>query len=251
MTIVTDTWTALEARMRDLAALQRVFSLLGWDQETLMPLRGAEARARQQAVMRVIRHERMVDPALGELLDVVSQHDLDEHRRAMVRNLRRERDREVRLPADFVRRAALAGSRGVIAWRQARAEGDFELYRSALEEVVAVRRDEAELVGYDGEPYDALLDVFEPGMRVAQLEPVLLGLRDGLVGLLERIVAAPQLSDPPFSGRMFPHAGQWDFTMRLLGDLGFDLSAGRQDLSAHPFTSTIALARRAPHHQDR
>ena len=241
MTTITDTWAALEQRMHDLAALGHVVSLLNWDQEVSMPLRGGESRARQLAIMRVLRHERLTDPALGDLIEAAGDGELDDAHAAMVRNLRRDRDRALRLPPDFVRRAALAGSRGVNAWRQARSESDFSIYRPALEEVIAVKREEAELVGYDGEPYDALLDVFEPGMRVAHLEPILTTLRDGLVQLLGEIVAGGPRPDPPYAGRTFPDQAQWDFTMRLLADLGFDLSAGRQDRSAHPFTSTIAL----------
>ena len=70
-------------------------------------------------------------------------------------------------------------------------------------------------------------------MRVARLEPLLTSLRAELGELLAAIVAAPQLEAAPFEQRLFPDAPQWDLTMRLLGDLGFDLTAGRQDRSAH------------------
>jgi carboxypeptidase Taq len=147
----------------------------------------------------------------------------------------------LKLPPEFVRRLALAEGRGAVAWRVAREEGDFALYEPALEEIIAAKRDEADLVGFDGERYDALLDQFEPGMRVARLEPLLAPLRAELGELLAAIVAAPQLEPAPFEQRLFPDAPQWDLTMRLLGDLGFDLTAGRQDRSAHPFTQTMAL----------
>jgi carboxypeptidase Taq len=238
---VTDTWTELSARMREFADLGHVTALLGWDQETCMALRGGDARARQQATMRVMLHERMVDARLGELLDRAEDEQLDPARAAMVRILRRDRLRAMRLPPSFVRRLALAEGRGVNAWRVAREESDFDLYRSALEQVVALKREQADLIGYEGERYDALLDQYEPGMRVARLEPLLLQLRDELQELLSAIVAAGQLPLPVFDGRVFPDAAQWDMTMRLLSDIGYDLSAGRQDRSAHPFTMAVAL----------
>ena len=95
----------------------------------------------------------------------------------MVRLLRHERDRAVKLPPEFVRRLALAEARGAVAWREAREEGDFALFQPALEELVAAKRDEADVVGHDGERYDALLDSYEPGMRVARLTPVLRAAR--------------------------------------------------------------------------
>jgi|RhiMetdeSRZDD1v2_1073273.scaffolds.fasta_scaffold173731_2 carboxypeptidase Taq len=241
MTTATETWTDLESRMRDLSALARVSSLLNWDQETYMALQGADARGRQAAIMGVVRHERLTDPALGDLLEQAAAEELDESRAAMVRNLRRDRDRAVKVPAQLIRRLAIAQARGSTAWRVARAEADFELFRPALEEVIAVKREEAAAIAVDGERYDALLDVYEPGMRVTTLEPLLGGLRDELTALIARIGDAPPLPAPPFQGRIFADADQWDLTMRMVADLGFDLTAGRQDRSAHPFTSTMAL----------
>jgi carboxypeptidase Taq len=238
---VTDTWTELAARMREFADLGHVSSLLGWDQEVCMALRGGDARARQQATMRVVLHERMADPRLGELLDRAEDAELDPQRSAMVRIMRRDRERALCLPPAFVRRMALAEGRGVNAWRIARAEGDFGLYRDSLEEVIAVKREQADLIGYEDERYDALLDQYEPGMRVSRLEPLLTSLRDELQELLNAIVAAPQLEPSPFAGRVFADDLQWDLTIRMLSDIGYDLSAGRQDRSAHPFTTAIAL----------
>ncbi len=234
------TWTDLRARMGEFADLSRVGSLLGWDQETMMPLRGAEARARQLATMRVVRHERLCDPALGDLLDAHAD-DPDPVRVAMVRNLRHERDRAAPLPPEFVRRLALAESRGSTTWRAARAADDFAAFLPALEEVIAVKREEAELVGYEGEPYDALVDAYEPGVTAARLESLLTPLRDGLRELLAEIVDAGPLPAAPFAGRTFPKDAQWSFTMDVLADLGFDLESGRQDVSAHPFSTTIGL----------
>ena len=238
---MSDTWEQLLARMREFSDLSHTVSLLSWDQETKMPLRGGDARARQMATMRVLRHERLVDRGLRELVRRGADEADDPPRAAMVRWLERECDRASRLPPEFVRRLALAEGRGSNAWRVAREEGDFSLHRAELEELIAAKRQEADLVGFDGERYDALLDQYEPGMRVDRLEPMLAGLRDDLGLLLGAIVAVPQPPPPPFEGRLFPDQQQWDLTMRLLGDLGYDMTAGRQDRSAHPFTQTIAL----------
>jgi carboxypeptidase Taq len=241
MVTATETWSELRARMREFADLGHVSALLGWDQETYMALRGGDARARQQATMRVLCHERLVDPRLGELLERAAGEELDRPRMAMLRELRRDRDHAMRLPPEFVRRMALAEGRGSNTWRRAREEDNFELYRPALEEVIAVKREQADLLGSDGERYDALLDLYEPGMRVERLEPLLSGLRTELGTLLARIVDAGPLEPAPFEGRIFPDPQQWDLTMRILADVGFDLTAGRQDRSAHPFTQDLAL----------
>ena len=237
-----DAWPELDRHMHQLADLGRMSALLSWDQQVLMPRRGAEGRARAVATLRVIRHRQLTDPRLGELLDEARAAGLDQHRAAMARNLAHDRDRAVRLPDDLVRRLALAGSRGQAVWEQARAERDWELFRPCLEEMVALKREQADRLGHDGEAYDALMDGYEPGMTTARVEPLFAALADELQTLLGAIAGAGPQTPSVFDGRTFPDAAQWDFTMRLLRDIGFDLNAGRQDRSAHPFTTTIALA---------
>ncbi len=236
-----DAWPELDRYMHQLADLGRMSALLSWDQQVLMPRRGAEGRARAVATLRVIRHRQLTDPRLGELLDEARGADLDVPRAAMVRVLAHDRDRAVKLPDDLVRRLALAGSRGQAVWEVARKNRDWELFRPCLEEIVALKREQADLLGHDGEAYDALMDGFEPGMRTARVEPLFASLADDLQTLLGAIADSGPPRQPLYTGRVFPDAVQWDFTMRLLRDIGFDLDAGRQDRSAHPFTTTIAL----------
>ena len=115
-----DAWPELDRSMHQLADLGRMSALLSWDQQVLMPRKGAEGRARAVATLRVIRHRQLTDPRLGELLDEARAADLDAPRAAMVRVLAHDRDRAVKLPDDLVRRLALAGSRGQTVWEVAR-----------------------------------------------------------------------------------------------------------------------------------
>jgi carboxypeptidase Taq len=236
-----DDWPELDRHMHELADIGRMGALLSWDQQTYMPRHGAEARARAVATLRVIRHRQLTDPRLGDLLAEGAAAGLDPHRAAMVRVLTHERDRSVRLPDDLVRRLALAGSRGQAVWEEARAARDWDAFRPCLEEMVALKREQAELLGHDGEPYDALMDGYEPGMRTSRVEPLFATLADELQTLLEAIAGAGPPRQPLFAGSRFPDGLQWDFTIRLLKDIGFELDAGRQDRSTHPFSTTIAL----------
>ena len=236
-----EAWQSLESRMRELADLWRTSALLSWDQQTMMPPRGAEGRARASATLSVISHQKLVDPALGELLDEAGADSLDPPRAAMVRVLRRDRDQSVRLPDEFVRRLALASSRGQAVWQAARRDRDWEAFRPCVEEMVGLKREQADLLGHDGERYDALLDLYEPGMRTERVERVFGELASELAELIQAIADEPPLPEPPFAGATFPDALQWDLTIRMLADIGFDFDAGRQDRSAHPFTTTIAL----------
>ncbi|WP_224372606.1 carboxypeptidase M32 [Hyalangium versicolor] len=231
------TFPSLLARMQELKDLQGVIGLATWDQETYMPAKADEARAHQLSTLQGIHHERLVDPRLGEVLAwAAEQPELGEDPRAMVRVLTHERDRAVRVPQALVKALAEAQSRALVAWRQARKEKRFALFQPALARILELRREQADAYGHDGERYDALLEGYEPGMRVARLTPVLTALRDALIPMVAAIAAAPRKVPELLAGRRFEAEAQWRFTLKLLEAMGFDLEAGRQDRSIHPFT---------------
>ena len=192
-----EAWDVFEQFERDVCQLGRVGGLLGWDEQVNMPPRGAAARGEAKATLAGVLHERICDERFGEAIaELGDDAGLGEFERARVREARRERDRAVRVPATLVRELAQAESAGFEAWQAARAASDFSLFRDPLERLVSLRREEADAVGYEGgERYDALLDQYEPDMRVARLEPLLHGLRDELVPFVQEIAARPRPDD--------------------------------------------------------
>ncbi|GEN06193.1 carboxypeptidase Taq Metallo peptidase. MEROPS family M32 [Myxococcus fulvus] len=245
-----DTW--LLSRMQELKDLQGLIGLATWDQETYLPSKAGPARAQQLSTLQGLHHERLVDPRLGEALSKASTAPgLTEDEQAMVAVLQREREREVRVPAALVRALAEAQSHGLHAWREARKERRFARFQPALQRLLSLRREQADAYGHDGERYDALLEGYEPGMRVSRLTPVLTALREQLVPMVGKLTGTGKRPRPVFDGRRFDKDAQWRFTLKLLEDIGFDLEAGRQDLSIHPFTGgTHALDVRLTTHVD-
>ncbi len=232
------TFPALFARMQELRDLHGVIGLATWDQETYLPPKATEARAHQLSTLQGLYHERLVDPRLGEALAwAAEQKELEADQRAMVRVLTHERERAVRVPHALVKALAEAQSRGLATWRQAREEKRYALFQPALAHILSLRREQADAYGHEGERYDALLEAYEPGMRVARLTPVLTALRDALISRVATLTAAPRrVPDLFHAGRHFPAEAQWRFTFKLLEAVGFDLEAGRQDRSIHPFS---------------
>jgi carboxypeptidase Taq len=221
-------------RIHELRDLYALLNLASWDQETCQPKKAEAARADQLATLQCLAHERLVDPRVGDWLAAATPASVDEA--ALLRVVRRERDRAVKLDTRLVKALAEAQGHGLSAWKEARAEGRFERFRPALEHLVSLRREQADAWGHDGERYDALLEAYEPGMRVARLTPVLQGVASKLKPLVDAIAQKPPPVDP-FAGKRFDVERQWAFTMELLRTMGFDLDAGRQDRSVHPFTS--------------
>ncbi|MCC6332575.1 MAG: carboxypeptidase M32 [Myxococcales bacterium] len=224
----------LFARMQELRDLTAVIGLASWDQETYLPRKGDVARAAQLATLQGLYHERLVDPRLGEWLD--SPHTTGDDEVAMVRVLKKERLRAVKIPGALVKALAEAQSKALSGWRAARDAQSFAVFRPFLERLVALRQEQADAWGHEGERYDALLEGFEPGMRVKRLLPVLEDLAQRLTPMVGKLEAAPKPRDI-FAGKRFEVDQQWAFTMGLLEAMGFDLEAGRQDRSTHPFTS--------------
>ena len=234
------TFDALLVRMRELRDLGGLIGLASWDQETYLPPKAAEARAQQLSTLQGLHHERLVDPRLGEWLAwTQGRTDLTDDQLAMARVLTWERDRAAKVPRALVQALAEAQSRGQHAWREARKQRRFDVFKPALARLLALRREQADAYGHEGERYDALLEGFEPGMRVARLGPVLSGLRETLVTLVGRLQAAPRQPVDVLHGKRFDPDVQWKLSLRLLEDMGFDLEAGRQDKSIHPFSSGL------------
>jgi carboxypeptidase Taq len=231
-------YSAFEERMHELIDLGGVAGIIGWDQQVMLPPKGAETRAYQSTALASLLHQRVVDPAFGEAIEAAEAESasLDDAQRASLREARRDRDRAVRVPAELVRELAMAENEGFDIWQRARPAKDFASFRPVLERLVSLKQQEADAIGHDGERYDALLDAYEPGMRTARLEPLLHALRDDLVPLVGEVAGKPR-PDVSFLARDFPAEAQIAFTERVIADLGFDMDAGRQDRSAHPFTS--------------
>ncbi len=227
-------WGDFEGRMRDLRELRSAASLLGWDQETCLPPRASEARGRQVAVLEAVIHERLCDPRLADTIAALAGEALPPDRAAMVRQLSREAERARKLPEAWVRALARAQSAGLAAWRQAREAHRFDLFAPALGKLLALRREQADLLGHGGVRYDALLDIYEPGARVAALQPLFARLSTELRRLAEMIAGSGRRT-PAIEGR-FEVARQETFCRELVTAMGFDLTAGRLDRSAHPFT---------------
>ena len=83
--------------------------------------------------------------------------------------------------------------------------------------------------------YDALLDDFEPGTTIDDLERLFGRLRPGLAALRARIAAARRPA-PVLAGR-FPADRQMQLSRRLGDVFGYDWAAGRLDIATHPSSS--------------
>jgi carboxypeptidase Taq len=225
------------------AYLTSAAEVLAWDQRTYLPTAGQAHRAEQMAVMAKLLHERSTDERIGELLAEVEGTDLvsvpGSPEAANVREWRRDFDRSTKIPERLAVELARATAEGETAWERARPESDWNAFEPFLERLLELVKERAEALGYASEPYDALLDDYEPGETAATLEPVFARLREAFVHIIERIRSSDVEPDPSLLRGRFPRGEQERFLRRIVGELGYDLEGGRVDVTAHPFTIGI------------
>jgi carboxypeptidase Taq len=234
----------LRARMGELTDLQSLGALMFWDQNTMMPPRGAAARADMADTLQRVLHARETDPQLGRLLDALepwaAEQDPEADDVRLVHWARRDFEKSVRVPADLAAQITRAKATGLQAWQEALAADDFARFRPALERHVELRH--AYVACFDGaaHPYDVLLDDFEPGLTTAELRPLLDELRDALVPLVAAAGDPGQArNDGVFAGP-FPVDAQRAAVLDLLEAVGYDPDSWRLDPAVHPFAQSLA-----------
>ena len=230
----------LETRFRRIGAIEGAISMLHWDAAAMMPAGGAAARAEQLASLRLIAHQHLTTPDIGDLLaDAEDECDeLDEWQRANLREMRRRRVHAAALPDTLVEAESRACSECEAVWRDARAQNDFAAVLPLLERVRCLEREiaatKAEHLG--SSPYEALLDQYEPGGSVATIDRLFSEIAGFLPDLLEAALSRQAaLPPPPVSSGPFPIELQRRVGMQLMERIGFDFRHGRLDVSAHPF----------------
>ena len=229
--------------LREIELLDSCSDLLHWDQETYMPEGGADHRAEQLALLAGMVHAKNTSPELGELLGELEGSalvsDPQSPAAVNVRETRRTYERATKVPTKLVEEIARTTSLARSPWVEARTKSDFSIFQPWLEKIVALKQQEAEALGYDQHPYDALLDDYEPGATSAGLATLFDPLRSVLSDLLKRIVDSPVMAPVEILARRYPITDQETFGRRAAEAIRFNFTNGRLDVTTHPFCSGI------------
>lgn len=236
--------TKLRERLREVHDLEAVVAVLGWDQRTYMPPGGAEARARQIGALRRLAHEKFTDPAMGKLLDELRPYEeslpYDSDDASLIRVTRRDYERAIRIPPsfkdEFDRNAALTYQ----VWTRARAEDDFAAVQPYLEKTLELSRRYAAFFPEAEHPIDPLIAIVDEGITGAYLKQLFAELQANLIPVVQAIVEQP-IPDDSCLVQHFPADRQLEFGLQVIRRIGYDLDRGREDLSEHPITTTVAL----------
>lgn len=238
---VTAQLEELSRKAQVIADLGGAASLMSWDQETTMPAGGAGYRAVQLGTLARLAHQYYVSPALGDLLksldQALSDRDYGDPQRSIVRVMLREHTQRSRIPEDLVAKIAEHSATARETWKEARKQADFSIFVEDLETQFDYARQLADALGYEENPYDALLDQFESGLTYRLIRGEFDRVKPRLSALIGRISGNSDRVADEVLRRQYPQDAQLAFGRKMAEEMGFDFHRGRLDLSTHPFTS--------------
>jgi carboxypeptidase Taq len=225
-----------KTKMQKIADVKYASAVLQWDQETYLPLKGSVIRGRQIATLSEVAHQQFTDDTTGALLnELISKDDLNDKQKKNVQLSLEDYNRNKKLTSDFVRRMSEQVNKSFHAWVQARKDNSFATFQQPLDELIQLKKQEADMLGYQHHPYNALMNDYDKGLTIAIVDKVFNDLKPQLSTLLDTIKNKTQVDDS-FLHQHFDKDSQWKFGMAILKQMHFDFEAGRQDISEHPFT---------------
>ncbi len=229
----------LKTKLGEIHDLAKAGALLSWDQQTTMPARGSEVRAQQLGTVGKVAHEAFISDEIGSLLDELRPYeeslDRDSFEASLIRVVRRDYEKAVRVPPELSAEITRVGSRGFTVWVEARANSDYERFRPSLEQLVELKHRYVDCFPPADDPYDTLLDDYEPGMKTAEVRTIFDRLKETLIPLVE---AAAPAATPPVTGH-FAAEKQRQLSLEIVRRFGFDDTAWRLDWAPHPFATSL------------
>ena len=224
---------------KEITALTEIEDLLHWDQEVNMPPGAAENRADQLALISTVIHQKETESIIGDLLKKAEDNidSLTEKDRALVRVMRRNYNHKTRLPGKFVAEFSKLTSQALQCWISARKESDFKQFQPFLEKIVNMSIKKAEYLGYVKHPYDALLDIYEEGLKTDEVTRLFNSIKEPLTKIVHKCKQR-EISDFTFK-KSFDWEKQAEFSKIVLKTIGYDFNRGREDKTTHPFTTSL------------
>ena len=239
---IKEKFQELLERLNEIQRLDFAVNLLHWDLETYMPPKGSDSRSKVIATVSTIAFQKFISDEMGKLLeDILSSQDfkeLDPLSQAIVKVTHRDYKRRKAIPPKLHHEFQETTARAQVAWREARAKSDYKLFQPHLEKVLKLSREIADLIGYDTERYDALLEDFEPGFRAEEFAKVASTLKRGLKTIMRELEKGHKPSEDILKGE-FPEDLQEKLVRKAVEYIGISFDSLRIDKSAHPFTITI------------
>lgn len=234
-------YTKLTDHFKKVSHFNHLAAICGWDQAAMMPSGGAQARSEAMAELSVHIHQLKTQPQLQEWFTNAENETLPQEESASLREMKRQWQQSNILPEKLVQAKSLAGSRCENAWRTQRKENDWTGFAKNWQEVVKLSQEEAQIRAEIARltPYDAMLDVYEPGTTTQSLDLLFSDVKHWLPDLINQVIDKQSTEDLIIPQGPFPVSKQKDLGLELMKLLQFDFNRGRLDESVHPFCGGV------------
>lgn len=231
----------LVSHFEKISRFKHLASICGWDQAAVMPSGGNQARSESMAELSVHIHQLLTLPQLGDWFSNVNHSELSTTEAASFTEMKRHWQHATVLPEKLVEAKSLAGSRCEHAWRTQRGNNNWQGFESNFAQVVALSQEEAQIRAQEASltPYDAMLDLYEPGTTTRSLDVLFSDVKTWLPSLIKQVTEKQGKESFILPQGQYPQAHQKQLGLDVMKMLGFDFNHGRLDVSAHPFCGGV------------
>jgi len=240
---MNNSFPSFQKKLVDIGQLKSALAVLNWDKDVMMPPKGNAPRAAMLGYLAGELHDKVLSKEFRDLLSeakaMADAGGLSAGENAIVREVWRDVTREEKLPLEFVKELTQVTSEAYYVWMDARKKKDFKLFAPQLTKIVALKRREAQLVGFQKSPYDALLDTYEPYATTEEIAVVLSDLKNFLAPFIVKIKNSKARVSPDAVAGDYDIEKQKAFCAMAASRVGYDFDAGRLDVSAHPFSTSF------------
>ncbi|MBI3590633.1 MAG: carboxypeptidase M32 [Candidatus Melainabacteria bacterium] len=229
---------------KEMRAILSIENILDWDLQTHMPPKASEERGWLMTYTTRYYHEILISEKMSSLLKFLREEsnfkELNDVDRALVKLISKEHDKLKNIPVRLMEEYTEVTTKAHHVWASARDENNFEKFAPYFEKIISIQRQMVEFMGYKGSPYNALLDRFEEGLTIEELDKIFLKLKAGLIPIIKAIKNSPVQIDTSFLNKQYSESELKELNLELLKLVDCEMDRGRLDDSAHPFTTTIA-----------
>jgi len=237
---MSEHYNSFVSKSQQIADINYSIAVLSWDKEVNLPKGSARFRSQQISTLATLAHGFIIDKKFKRLVDkLAADKSLNRQQKKNVNLSLESIEKATKFDSAFVKRRSELISQSYHDWVKAKEANDHSIFLPALEKLIALKKEEAEILGYKKHPYDALLDQYEPKSTVAKLDSLFTPLKRDLKKILRKINASKQV-DNTFLHKRYPKNAQWKYGLDILEQIGYDFDIGRQDISIHPFTTSFS-----------
>ncbi len=232
-------YNRLKQLLSEVEDISKAMSVLNWDQEVNIPPKGISHRAQQIGTLAGISHEKFTSKELENLVHKLQKEDLPFKEKRNVEETSRDLKKAKSYTKEFVVKSSQVTSQALNAWNKAKAEKDFSIFKNDLQNIVELKKEEADLLGFERHPYNALIDIYEPNTTIDDLDVIFDKVKTELSDFAQEIFDRPKPNDQ-FLYKQYNKDLQIDFSKHLLKQMGYDFEAGKLDISSHPFSTSFS-----------